>query len=197
MKFLILKIILVFSFVSQAQNRWEIELSKTITDTRMGTWTTGDYSIFVELDSITNFLIRNSKEHARSYNYYCDKDSNLANYFGASLKRYERALQQIKKADKGFDLHSLIIYDGQENDELNKSKSALIERLLKQFVEKGNASVYYKGQRIFKLTYISSILNAGNSTDSITDVLNSGYVIKTFFDNPENCIFSEYYILGW
>ena len=197
MKFLTLLFILIITFSARTQNRWEIELSKTITDTQMGVWKTGDYSIFVELDTINTFLIRNREEHARSFYYYCDKDSNLANYFEASHSRYEKALQQLKKADKGFDLQTLIIYEGLEDPNQNNGNSSILERYIKQLVEQRKAIVYYKGQRIFKLTCISSDLNSGNSTNSITDFLNRGFEIKTFFDNPENCIFSEYHILGW
>jgi hypothetical protein len=197
MRFLFLLSFLVYAFSARTQNRWEIELSKTITDTQMGVWKTGDYSIFVELDSIANFLNLNRREHARSYNYYCDKDSNLASYFEASLNRYEIALEQLKKATKGFDIQALIVYDGIEIRELNTSKSRIIERLIKQYVEKGNAIVFYKGQRIFKLTCQTSNINSVNTSNSISEMLNRGYEIKTYFDNPENCIFSEYYIHGW
>jgi hypothetical protein len=197
MKVLIFLFILTITFSASTQTRWEIELSNKISDTRMGIWKTGDYCIFVELDSITNDLIQNKEGHARSFYYYCDKDSNLSDYFEASLNRYDRAIHKIKNASKGFDLQTLIVYDGAENNDLNKSKSRIIERLIKQFVEKGNAIVYYKGQRIFKLTYLSEDLNSGNATDSMTDILNRGYEIKTYFDNPGNCIFSESYILGW
>jgi hypothetical protein len=197
MKFLTLLFILILTFSASAQICWEIELSNKITDKRMGIWTTGDYSIFVELDSINNALIRNKEGHARSFYFYCDKDSNLSDYFEASLNRYERAVKQLYTASKGFDLQNLIINDGLENKGQNTSKSRIIERLIKQFVEKDNAIVYYKGQRIFKLTYLSEALNSGNANDSITDILNRGYEIKTYFDNPGNCIFSESYIYGW
>jgi hypothetical protein len=121
----------------------------------------------------------------------------LASYFEASLNRYEIALEQLKKATKGFDIQALIVYDGIEIHELNASKSRIIERLIKQYVEKGNAIVFYKGQRIFKLTCLTSNINSENTTNSISEILNRGYEIKTYFDNPENCIFSEYYIHGW
>jgi hypothetical protein len=197
MRFLFLLSVLVHVFSASAQNSWEIELSNNITNTRMGVWKTGDYSIFVELDSINNYLNQIREGHARSYNFYCDNDSNLASYFEASLNRYEIAVHQLNSAPKGFDIQALIVYDGIEIYELNTSKSTIVERLIKQFVEKGNAIVYYKGQRIFKLTCLSSIINSENTTQSISDILNRGHEIKTYFDNPENCIFSEYYILGW
>jgi len=173
-----------------------IVLSSKTPETRMSVWKIGDYSIFVELDTIDTFLIRNSKEHARSFYYYCDKDSNLANYFEASLKRYERALQQFKKADEGFDLRKLIIYEGIKNSNQNNGNSSILERYIKQLVEQGKAIVFYKGQLIFKLTCISELRDNGGVL-TFSDFLNRGYEIRTCFDQRDNYLFYEYHNMGW
>ncbi len=196
MKLLFFPLFIIFIGASYSQSHWAIVLSSKTPETRMSVWKIGDYSIFVELDTIDTFLIRNSKEHARSFYYYCDKDSNLANYFEASLKRYERALQQFKKADEGFDLRKLIIYEGIKNSNQNNGNSSILERYIKQLVEQGKAIVFYKGQLIFKLTCISELRDNGGVL-TFSDFLNRGYEIRTCFDQRDNYLFYEYHNMGW
>jgi hypothetical protein len=65
--------------------------------------------------------------------------------------RYLRAADQLKAAKNGFDLKSLVVYIGPENQTQNQCKSVTVDIMVRQALEKGNAAVYYKGKRIFSL----------------------------------------------
>jgi hypothetical protein len=162
----------------------------------MGVWVKGDYTILVTLDSISAHLRRSQHALKRSIDYYVDKDSNLLNYFTGSSKRYNLAATLTEGAKNDFDLQTLIIYEGVEDINQNIGNSRILENYIKQLVEQQKAIVFYKGQRIFKLCCVSE-MNNGGRLESVSDILNHGYEIRTFYDQPENCIFHEYIILGW
>jgi hypothetical protein len=162
----------------------------------MGVWTRGDYSILVSLDSLSSHLRRSQRDLKRSIDYYVDKDSNLLNYFTATAQRYNVAATQTENAKNGFDLKTLIIYEGIENSQRNLDDSAILERYLKQLVEQQKAIVIFKSERIYTLCYLTeSNVNGGELT--VSEILNNGYSTKAFFDQPDNCLFYEYTHLGW
>lgn len=66
----------------------------------------------------------------------------------------------------------------------------VVRNHLKQLVESGSAIVFYKDKQIFTLQSKSEYQNQGG-------ILQSGYLIRTYFDDIENCIFNEYVHLGW
>jgi hypothetical protein len=179
-----------------SQSEWEIELSTKMPNPRMGVWNKGDYTILVTLDSISTHLRRCQQSMTKAIDYYGDKDSNLVNYFNGSSKRYNLAATLIEEAKNGFDLQTLIIYDGIEDTNQNIGNSRILENYIKQLVEQQKALVFFKGQRIFKLCCISEMNNQGR-LESVSDILNQGYTIKTFYDQRDNCIFYEYVHLGW
>jgi hypothetical protein len=181
---------------TSAQSDWEIELSTKTPDSRMGVWTKGDYTILVTLDSIASHLRRCQQSMTNAIDYYGDKDSNLVNYFTGSSKRYSHAAMLTEEAKNGFNLQTLIIYDGIEDENQNIGNSRILENYIEQLVEQQKALVLYKGKRIFKLCRISE-MNNGGRLESVNDILNHGYEIRTFYDQPENCIFYEYIHLGW
>lgn len=196
MKVVCILLSLLFSFSAHSQSEWEIELSIRPPDNRMGVWVKGDYTILVTLDSISAHLRRSQHALKRSIDYYVDKDSNLLNYFTGSSKRYNLAATLTEGAKNDFDLQTLIIYEGVEDINQNIGNSRILENYIKQLVEQQKAIVFYKGQRIFKLCCVSE-MNNGGRLESVSDILNHGYEIRTFYDQPENCIFHEYIILGW
>jgi hypothetical protein len=196
MKIACILLSLLFSFSSHSQSEWEIELSSRPPDNRMGVWAKGDYTILVTLDSISAHLRRCQQSMTKAIDYYGDKDSNLVNYFNGSSKRYNIAATLTEEAKNGFDLQTLIIYDGVEDTNQHIGNSRILENYIKQLVEQQKALVFYKGQRIFKLCCVSE-MNNGGRLESVSDILNHGYETRTFYDQPENCIFHEYIILGW
>jgi len=196
MKIACILLYLLFLFSAHSQSEWEIELSHEIPVPRMGKWVKGDYTVYISLDTLSLHFRRCEHSITRSLEYYKDQDSNLANYFRATQNRYGRAAKQLEEAANGFNLKNLIIYEGVENSNRNLEDFAILESYLKQRVEQRKALVFYKGQRIYKLCRISE-MNNGGKLESVSDILNHGYEIRTFYDQPENCIFHEYVHLGW
>ena len=132
----------------------------------------------------------------RSIDYYVARDSSLLNYFTATAQRYDVAATQTENAKNGFDLKTLIIYEGIENSRRNLEDFAILERHIKQLVEQQKAIVFFKGERIYTLFYlIEPNVKGGEST--VSEILNNGYSTKAFFDQPDNCLFYEYTHLGW
>jgi hypothetical protein len=196
MKFVGTFLLLLLSFSVQSQSEWVIELSSENPNSRMGVWTKGDYTIMVAIDSISLHLNRCQQSIQRSLDYYSDKDSNLTSYFLGSSNRYKTAVHQLEKANNGFGLNTLIIYEGRDNQKQNVGNSAIVERYLKQLVEQGKAIVYYKEMRIYTLCWSSEQLNQGRH-ETVSDILNSGYITRTFYDEPSNCLFMDSHIYGW
>lgn len=162
----------------------------------MGKWVRGDYTVAISLDTLSMHFRRCEQSITRSLEYYKDQDSNLANYFRATQNRYGRAATQLEQATNGFDLKTLIIYEGMENSSRNLEDSRILESYIKQRVEQGKDLVFFKGKRIFTLCRSSEMSNQGR-VDTVQDILNRGYEIRTFYDEPDNCLFYEVQILGW
>lgn len=190
MKFSLILILLSFCLIGHAQQHYKIELSEKINGARMGVWVHGDYKIFVDLDSLeTNFRV-SAKRFEDRLSYYDTKDSEFVKYYIHSSKRYLVAADQIKNSKNGFDLHNVILYDGVEEKKLNTGNSGMVLKYIKQLTEKGQAIVMYKGKRVYTLNYqYESKHGAG--------VLDHGLETKTYVDDIENCIFTEYQHVGW
>ncbi len=196
MKFLLLSLCLYVTLPTFSQSQWEIELSHESPVPRMGKWVRGDYTIMISLDTLSMHFRRCEQSITRSLEYYKDQDSNLANYFRATQNRYSRAATLLEQGENGFDLNTLIIYEGIEHSNRNLEDSRILESYLKQRVEQGKDLVFYKGKRIFTLRRSSEHTNQGRM-ETASDILNSGYVTKTFYYEPDNSLFVEYYFMGW
>ena len=132
----------------------------------------------------------------RSLEYYKDQDSSLANYFRATQNRYGTAATILEQAANGFDLKTLRIYEGIENPNRNLEDFRILESYIKNRVEQGKAIVLYKNKRIYTLCGNYEMSNQGR-VETVQDILNRGYEIRTFYDEPDNCLFFEVQILGW
>jgi hypothetical protein len=196
MKWLFLPLFLVITLNVFSQSQWEIVLSHEAPVPRMGKWVRGDYTVAISLDTLSMHFRRCEQSITRSLEYYKDQDSNLANYFRATQNRYGRAATQLEQATNGFDLKTLIIYEGMENSSRNLEDSRILESYIKQRVEQGKDLVFFKGKRIFTLCGSSEMSNQSR-IDTVQDILNRGYEIRTFYDEPDNCLFFEVQILGW
>jgi hypothetical protein len=200
MKFLLSLLIQLFFLTVTAQQKWEIQLKRTFDDSRLGYWVNGAYTVQVKLDSLEANFRRNVQNCANGIAYYGDKDSNLVNYYNATAKRYQTAINKMESAVDSFDLKSLVVYEGLEDVSQNTGNSRVVERYVKQVVEQGNAIVFYKGQRIYTLhcsSELSALSKDANGEVNVAEILNRGHEIRTYYDQPDDCIFIEYYILGW
>jgi hypothetical protein len=190
LKFTLLLFFFTSGFTAHSQNEWEIKLSKNSKSELMGVWEQGDYKIYVELSQMKSFLDHTYQEYTNNILRCTEKDSNLVKYYRPTAQRYLNAAKLIEKANKDFDLRTLIIYHGTEDINQNMGNSAVIRSYIKQLVEGGSAIVTYKGEQIFTLQCKSEYKEQGG-------ILYHGYEIKTFFDDVKNCIFSEFTLLGW
>jgi hypothetical protein len=181
---------LALSLTCNAQTQYEIELSKNIVEGRMGLWVTGDYKIYVDLDSIKATFRTTIQDYENTILRCSDKDSILVKYYRATSKRYQTALNLLENANNSFDLSTLIIYNGLEDENQNIGNSSVVQSNIKRSIEKGTAIVLYKGERIYKLRWQSELKDEG-------EILNRQYVIRTYFDDIENCVFTEFRIMGW
>jgi len=196
MKFLLLTLFLVITLNAFSQSQWEIELSHESPVPRMGKWVRGDYTVSISLDTLSLHFRRCEQSITRSLEYYKDQDSSLANYFRATQNRYGRAATQLEQAANGFDLKTLIIYEGMEHPNRNLEDSRILESYIKQRVEQEKDLVFFKGKRIFTLCGSSERSNQGRM-ETTMDILNSGYEIRIFYDESDNYLFFEYYHMGW
>jgi hypothetical protein len=200
MKLLLCLYIQLFALSVSAQQKWEIQLKSTLDDSRMGIWMNGAYTIHVKLDSLEANFLRIVQNCANGIAYYGDKDSNLVNYYTATAKRYQTAVNQMESAVDIFDLKALVVYDGREDIRQNAGNSRVVERYVKQVVDQGNAIVFYKGKRIYTLqcsSELSALSKNATGEVPVAEILNRGHEIRTYSDHPEDCIFIEYYIMGW
>ena len=189
-KYLILFYFLTLGFTAHSQEAWEINLSKNLKSHPMATWEQGDYKIYVELNQMEKFLGMTAQEYINNISRCGEQDSNLVKYYRPTAKRYQDAANLVEQANTDFDLRTLIVYNGTEDEKQNVGNSMIVRNHLKQLVEGGFAIVYYKDNQIFTLQSKSEYQNEGG-------ILQSGYLIRTYFDDIENCIFNEYVHLGW
>lgn len=156
----------------------------------MGIWKQGDYSIYVELAQMKAFLNNTCQEYENNILRCSEKDSNLVSYYRPTAKRYRDAAHLLEECNTDFDLRTLILYHGLEDKNQNIGHSEVIRSYIKQLVKTGTAIVFYKGEQIFALKCISEYTDQGG-------ILQSGYEIRTYFDDVENCIFREFMHMGW
>ncbi len=190
MKSTLLFFILTISLTAHSQEAWEINLSKNLKSHPMATWEQGDYKIYVGLDQMEKFLGMTAQEYINNISRCGEKDSNLVKYYRPTVKRYEDAAKLVEQANADFDLRTLIVYNGTEDENQNIGNSMVVRNHLKQLVESGSAIVFYKDKQIFTLQYNSEYQDKES-------ILQSGYLIRTYFDDIENCIFTEYIHTGW
>ena len=189
-KSILLLFILTYSAAANSQNAWEIKLSKNTRYEPMGVWEQGDYKIYVDLDHIKTFFSKTSQEYTNNILRCGEKDSSLVRYYSPTAKRYQDAANLVEEANKDCDLRTLILYHGVEDKNQNSGNSTVIRNYIKQLVDSGAAIVIYKGEQIFNLKCKSEFKEQGG-------ILHSGYEIRTYYDDFENCIFSEFILMGW
>lgn len=162
----------------------EILLNDTINPLHCDLWENGDYKIFIETETFVAFLMNEHSGIIREMHNTMKNDSTAYLRYHMYGERYRSAIMQLLEAESGFDLRSLAVYVGPENDEMNKGNSATVELFVRQFLENGNAAVFYKGQRIFKL-YKKTTLDPVMS------------IIRIYFDDDTNYAFQYFGYINW
>jgi hypothetical protein len=190
MKSILLLFTLTLGIPAHSQEAWEISLSKNLKSHPMATWEQGDYKIYVELNQMEKFLGMTAQEYINNISRCGEQNSNLVKYYRPTAKRYQDAANLVGQANTDFDLKTLIVYNGIEDEKQNIGNSMVVRNHIKQLVDGGTAIVFYKDKQIFTLQSKSEYQNEGG-------ILQSGYLIRTYFDDRENCIFTEYIHTGW
>lgn len=190
MRFFFFFILLVISCqLGYSQTKSEIILSRELEMSRTGDWTQGDYKIQVDLNELETSLRITSHTYFNAIELYQLKDTDAIKYYTHTARRYELAANTLAKAGQEFDLKNLTVYLGIENINQTIGNSKIIEGYIKQSVMNGNACVFYKGNRVYKL--LSRYIATG------AEILDSGYETRIYVEDEENCIFNEYTHLGW
>lgn len=162
----------------------EFQLSKTINESRMGLWKNGDYDIYIQIDTLEVSLRKSYEELLNATNKIDINDTVNLKRYKIYTERYLNAANQLKEAKNGFDLRLLVLYIGNDNEKQNKGNSSIVDEFVKGLVCKGNASVFYKGKRIYTLK---------RRTDS--DLVMS--IIRIYKDQITNCAYTYYGYINW
>ena len=162
----------------------EIQLNPSLDTSKSSIWENGDYKIYIKTQAFIAYLQNEYSNLLQAMQQDFNKDSLTLVRYNVFATRYLKAINQIDTTENGFDLRQLILYIGPENSESNKGNSEIVELYLRMAIENGNASVFYRGKRIFKLKKL--ILN---------DYVMS--TIKIYFDDDKNYVFSYFGHINW
>ncbi len=187
MKYIFSLLLLTSYLVCVSQDIYEIKLVKTLDETRMGIWTTGDYTVQVELNTMETGFRTTGNAYLNSALTVKD-DEALVSIYNLSSKRYLNAADQLRHASNGFDLKTLHVYYGQESEQQNTEISSIVENYVRGLVESGMSVVYYKGERVYTLK---------RRIESEGEGLSYGYHELLYAYDAANCMFKSYHHLGW
>ena len=162
----------------------EIQLNPSLDTLKSSYWENGEYKIYIKTPAFIAYLQNEYSSLVRAMELEINKDSLTLDRYNVYATRYLKAINQIDTTENGFDLRQLILYIGPENSERNKGNSEIVELYLRNAIENGNASVFYRGKRIFKLKKL--IIN--------TYVMSE---IKIYFDDDKSYVFSYFGHINW
>ena len=166
---------------------YDLPLSTTLDESRMGVWQQDNYKIYVELGDLEKRFRDTGKGflNAANNNGYADSVASL--YLLTSI-RYLDAADQLKNAEYGFDLRKLVIYLGLNDEAQNLGNSFVVESTVQEILKFGLVVVYYKGNRISKLKQLFEPQVAGfyYATN-----------ITIYYDDPNDYVCSYYQHYGW
>lgn len=180
-------LLLFFPLLGQGQDSIGIQLSKTLDENRMGKWTQGDYEIRIELDTLEAIMLEYGKSCIDAAITYAAGSIDSVNYVH-SANRFMAAAEQLKQAENGFDLRTLVVYYGPPRDAETPDNAPMTSYVVRQLLEGGQAVVHYKGNRIYTLKHTST-------TDGQDFIF--GYTVMIYYDDAENCLYKEYHHQGW
>lgn len=162
----------------------ELLLNPTMDTLNSGYWTSKDYKLYIKLEDYEKYLHNEYSSLLQAMQCDLKNDSVNTIHYKLYAARFLQAINQINTTKGGFDLRQLAVYVGTENTQRNNGNSAEVELYVRGELEKGNAAVFYRGQRIYKL-----------NKRTISDVVLS--TIKIYFDDVENFVFSYFGYIHW
>lgn len=178
---------MLLPLLGQGQDSTGIQLSRTLDENRMGKWTQGDYEIRIELDTLEDIWLEYGKSCFEAAVTYAAGTVDSVNYVH-SANRFMKAAEQMKHAENGFDLRTLMVYYGPPREIESPLNDTMTGYIVRQLLEHGQAAVYYKGNRIYSL-----------KCTTITDgqIYFFEYMVMIYYDDVENCLYKEYHHQGW
>jgi hypothetical protein len=199
MKYIFIFLLLAIQFIGYSQNssdtiinpfnpsdtlQIEIDLDDSMDTLKCGLWETGDYKLFIKTQPFSESLQKDYSGLIHAIQNELKNDSLTLINCNLYAARCLKAINQLSEAENGVDLRKLVLYFGQENSELNSGNSAYVEQFVRNALEAGNAIVFYKDQRIYKLTK-RTIIDAVMST------------IKIYAEDEKNYAFSYFGYINW
>ncbi len=161
-----------------------ILLKDSIDTLKCGLWQNGDYKIFIKIQAFAEYLQNDYSGLVHSMQNEFKNDSVTLIRYNLYAARYLKTIYQLKEAENGFDLRQLVLYVGPENVVRNKGNSVEVELFVRNALEKGDAVVFYKGQRVFKL-----------NKRIVADYVMSN--IKIYFEDDKNYAFNYIGHINW
>lgn len=161
----------------------EIQLNKLMDTLNCGYWKTGDYTLYIKLQPFLESLQMDYSGLTKTMNTIKNDSVNF-NRYHVYAARYLKTIHQLKNAENTVDLRQVVLYLGPENAERNKGNSVEVELFVRNALENGNAAVFYKNQRVFKLT-----------KRTVKDYVMSN--IKIYFEDDSNYAFSYFGYINW
>lgn len=190
MRILICCVWCFIQFNSSAQAPQEIKLATSFESTRVGVWQEGNYTIHVDLNYLQSVFQERCTSYLDAANTYVFEDSSGYLFYCQTSKRYNLAGVQLAHATNGLDLRTIKIYHGLDNQSDQLNQPQVMQDLILHLVEKGNAMLFYKEQRIFTLFSLTNIIGNGN-------ILNQGFENIIYAYDPKDYLSKKVEILGW
>lgn len=162
----------------------ELQLSDSLLEDNLGLWQKGDYDVYVPIDGYEKYLKETHESLVKAIETLPETDSTNRVRYQLYIDRYAKAVDQISRAENGFDLRSLVVYIGPDNIKDKEMLTSDVNQYVQKLVQEGQAIVYYKGQRIYRL-----------KVRFMKDFVMSVYTY--YYETPSNNIFNYYGYINW
>jgi hypothetical protein len=168
-------IYLAWPCVTHAQTIHQFELSKTMNESKMGYWTKGNYTIYIDLNTLESNFRASSKQYNEAAVKYTFADSNAIILYKKTGRKYLEAADILSHATNGFDLRK-IRFDTDSAEYSNIYTLPKLENLIMQNFTSGKAALYYKGQRVYICKsqtefFVKEILDHGMTATYYSDTI--------------------------
>jgi hypothetical protein len=181
-------IYLAWPCVTHAQTIHQFELSKTMNESKMGYWTKGNYTIYIDLNTLESNFRASSKQYNEASVSYTFTDSNGSKVYYETARKYHEAAEILKHTSNGFDLRK-IRFDTDSAEYSNIYTLPKLENLIMQNFTSGKAALYYKGQRVYTCKF---------QTESFgKEILDHGMTTTYYCDTVSDFVFKKSQHLGW
>ena len=175
-------------FTSHAQYTYQFELSKTMNESKMGYWTKGNYTIYIDLIELESNFRASSKQYNEAAVTFTFIDSNSIVLYKKTARKYLEAADILSHASNGFDLRKAR-FDTDSAEYSNLYTLPKLENLIMQNFTSGKAALYYKGQRVYTCKFQTASFGK--------EILDHGMTTTYYCDTIIDFIFKKSQHLGW